>query len=327
MDLPLVLVVALALIFGYTNGFHDAANAIATSVSTRALTPRIALALGAAANLVGAFFGTRVAETVGEGILEPEGLGLAPVAGALVGAIGWNLVTWWRGLPSSSSHALIGGLVGAAVATGADVRWTPVVELVIAPMLLSPLLGLALGWTLMTAIAWIFRHRDRPSSARGFRSAQTVSAAAMAFGHGMQDAAKVSGVVVLALMASGNRPSQGTDIPLWVVGLSGLAMSIGTYAGGWRIMRTLGSRIVPLTPPQGFAAETAAAITLAIATALRAPISTTYTITSGIIGVGTATNSRAVRWDVGRDILTAWLLTLPGAALAAAVSAWLFALA
>lgn len=145
MDLPLVLVVALALIFGYTNGFHDAANAIATSVSTRALTPRIALALGAAANLVGAFFGTRVAETVGEGILEPEGLGLAPVAGALVGAIGWNLVTWWRGLPSSSSHALIGGLVGAAVATGADVRWTPVVELVIAPMLLSPLLGLALA--------------------------------------------------------------------------------------------------------------------------------------------------------------------------------------
>ncbi|MCA0335343.1 MAG: inorganic phosphate transporter [Actinobacteria bacterium] len=319
MDLPLVAVVGLALLFSYTNGFHDSANAIATSVSTRSLTPRIALALAACANLLGAFFGMRVAETIGAGIVDAGGATLGLCAAALVGAIGWNFFTWWRGLPSSSSHALIGGLVGAALVGGVRVRWDAVLERVVLPMIVSPLVGLALGWALMILIGWVFRRHDRSHVSRGFRSAQTVSATAMAFGHGMQDAAKVAGVVVLALIAGGRHsPHEGDFGPWWVVLLSGIVMSAGTYAGGWRIMRTLGGRIIALTPPQGFAAETSAAVTLALATAFRAPISTTYAITAAIMGVGSSRNVRDVRWDVGRDILVAWVATLPGAALAAA---------
>lgn len=319
MDLALVVVVALAMVFSYTNGFHDSANAIATSVSTRALTPRIALALAAVANLLGAFFGVRVAETIGAGIVDPGGATLALCAAALVGAIGWNLLTWWFGLPSSSSHALIGGLVGAALVGGVGVQWSVALERVVVPMVVSPLVGLGLGWGVMTLIGWAFRHRGRQEMSRGFRYAQTVSATAMAFGHGMQDAAKVAGVVVLALIAGGRHSvTQGDFMPWWVVLLSGVVMSAGTYAGGWRIMRTLGRRIIPLTPAEGFAAEASAAVTLALATAFRAPISTTYAITAAIMGAGSSRNVRDVRWDVGRDILVAWLATLPGAALAAA---------
>lgn len=321
MDLlPLAVVVALALAFSYTNGFHDAANAIATSVSTRALTPRIALLLAALANLIGAFFGVRVAETIGTGLVDATGATLALCAGALLGAIGWNLLTWWHGLPSSSSHALIGGLVGAALVGGVDVRWGAVTERVIIPMALSPVVGLALGWLLMTGIMWLFRRADRREVARGFRLSQSVSAAAMAFGHGMQDAAKVAGIVVLALIATGRHSAlAGDDVPLWVVLASGLVMSVGTYAGGWRIMRTLGARIVPLAPPQGFAAETAAAITLGLATAFRAPISTTYAITAAIIGSGTTQHTKRVRWGVTRRIVLAWVATPVGAGLAGAV--------
>jgi PiT family inorganic phosphate transporter len=315
-------VIALAMGFNYTNGFHDAANAIATSVSTRALTPRVALAMAAVANLFGAFFGAKVAKTIGSGIIEqPQGVnGLWLVAAALVGAIGWNLLTWWFGLPSSSSHALIGGLGGAALVAGVAVQWTVIWEKVIIPMVASPIIGLVLGYLVMTAIFWIFRNSNPGRVTRGFRWAQTASAAAMAFGHGLQDAAKTAGVVVLALNISGHHTDD--SIPIWVLVLSAIVISLGTYAGGWRIMRTLGRRIIDLTPPQGFAAETTAAAILYVAgLSFGAPISTTHTITSAIMGVGATKRLSAVRWSVAGNIVGAWVLTFPGAGLVAVV-AW-----
>ncbi|GGM98978.1 inorganic phosphate transporter [Terrabacter tumescens] len=315
-------VIALAMGFNYTNGFHDAANAIATSVSTRALTPRVALAMAAVANLFGAFFGAKVAKTIGSGIIEqPQGVdGLWLVAAALVGAIGWNLLTWWFGLPSSSSHALIGGLGGAALVAGVAVQWTVIWEKVIIPMIASPIIGLVLGYLVMTAIFWIFRNANPGRVTRGFRLAQTASAAAMAFGHGLQDAAKTAGVVVLALNISGHHTDD--SIPIWVLVLSAIVISLGTYAGGWRIMRTLGRRIIDLTPPQGFAAETTAAAILYVAgLSFGAPISTTHTITSAIMGVGATKRLSAVRWSVAGNIVGAWVLTFPGAGLVAVV-AW-----
>lgn len=323
MDLvPIILVVALAMGFNYTNGFHDAANAIATSISTRALTPRVALGMAAIANLVGAFFGAKVAATIGSGIIEqPSGApGLWLVASALVGATGWNLITWWFGLPSSSSHALIGGLGGAAIAAGVAVQWNVIWAKVVIPMVVSPVLGLIIGYLVMSGILWAFRHSNPGRVTRGFRVAQVASAAAMAFGHGLQDAAKTAGVVVLALNISGHH--SGDSIPIWVLLLSAVVISLGTYAGGWRIMRTLGRRIIDLTPPQGFAAETTAASILYVAgLAFGAPISTTHTITSAIMGVGATKRLNAVRWSVAGNIVGAWFLTFPGAGLAA-VATW-----
>ena len=323
MDLvPIILVVTLAMGFNYTNGFHDAANAIATSISTRALTPRVALGMAAIANLFGAFFGAKVAATIGSGIIEtptgPNGLWL--VAAALVGATGWNLITWWFGLPSSSSHALIGGLGGAALVAGVGVQWGVIWAKVVIPMVVSPVLGIILGYFAMTAILWMFRNSNPGRVTRGFRVAQVASAAAMAFGHGLQDAAKTAGVVVLALNISGHH--SGDSIPIWVLLLSAIVISLGTYAGGWRIMRTLGRRIIHLTPPQGFAAETTAASILYVAgLAFGAPISTTHTITSAIMGVGATKRLSAVRWSVAGSIVGAWFLTFPGAALVA-VATW-----
>ena len=318
---PVALVVVLALGFTYTNGFHDAANAVATSISTRALTPRIALALAAVMNLAGGFAGVRVAETIGSDIVTiPSGAtGLAICAAALVGAIAWNLLTWWRGLPSSSSHALIGGLGGAALAAGATVQWASIRDTVLLPMVLSPLLGLAGGYLLMVAILWAFRRARPGPTTRGFRYAQTVSAAAVAFGHGMQDAAKTAGVVALALVASGHRSASDTSIPVWVIATSSLFLALGTYAGGWRIIRTLGRRIIHVDPAQGFAAETAAAAVLYGAGATGTPISTTQAITAAIMGAGAVRTPKAVRWGVVRDILIAWVLTFPGAGFAAAL--------
>src|SRR6478672_9001690 len=321
--LPVGIVIALAMGFNYTNGFHDSANAIATSVSTRALTPRVALLMAAVANLFGAFFGKKVADTVGKGIIDaPIGTtGLMLVAAALVGAIGWNLLTWWFGLPSSSSHALIGGLGGAALAADAPVKWAGILEKVVVPMILSPIAGLVLGFIVMTAILWLFRRAHPGKVSRGFRYAQTVSAAAMAFGHGFQDAAKTAGVVVLALTVGGHY--SGDRVPLWVLLMSAVVISLGTYAGGWRIMRTLGRRIIHLDPPQGFAAETTAASILYVAgMAFGAPISTTHTITSAIMGVGSTKRLSAVRWGVAGNIVGAWVLTFPGAGLVAALSFW-----
>ena len=321
--LPVGIVIALAMGFNYTNGFHDSANAIATSVSTRALTPRVALLMAAVANLFGAFFGKKVADTVGKGIIDPpQGtIGLIIVAAALIGAIGWNLLTWWYGLPSSSSHALIGGLAGAALAAEATVKWAGIFQKVIIPMVLSPIVGICLGYVVMTVILWLFRRAQPGKVSRGFRYAQSASAAAMAFGHGLQDAAKSAGVVVLALTVGGYHT--GGTVPLWVLLMSAVVISLGTYAGGWRIMRTLGRRIIHLDPPQGFASETTAASILYVAGLIfGAPISTTHTITSAIMGVGSTKRLSAVRWGVAGNIVGAWVLTFPGAGLAAAVCFW-----
>ncbi|MEU0566463.1 inorganic phosphate transporter [Nonomuraea sp. NPDC005983] len=325
MDLTLALVmgvVVIALAFDYTNGFHDAANAIATSVSTRALTPRAALFMAAAMNFIGAHLGIQVAQTVGKGIIDaPSGPhGLVIVASALIGAICWNLITWYFGLPSSSSHALIGGLVGAALASTSVVHWDGVITKVVIPMVLSPLIGFSLAAAIMIAIYWIFRNSQPGKTNRGFRHAQTVSAAAMALGHGLQDAQKTMGVIFLALTVGGYA-SANAEIPQWVILASAGAISLGTYAGGWRIMRTLGRRIIALDPPQGFAAESAAAVVLyGAAIAFGAPISTTHTITTAIMGVGATKRLSAVRWGVAGNIVTAWVLTIPAAALVAALS-------
>ena len=333
MDLTLAMViatVAVALFFDYTNGFHDAANAIATSVSTRALTPRIALAMAAVLNFVGALLGVGVAQTI-QGIIDLESaptgsnsqattvIALTIVIAALVGAISWNLITWYFGIPSSSSHALIGGIVGAGIASATTVEWATLVEKVAIPMVLSPLLGFVGAFLLMTAIMWAFRRAHPARISRGFRLAQTVSAAGMSLGHGLQDAQKTMGVIVLALVAGGYE--DGKTVPFWVIVAAATAISAGTYSGGWRIMRTLGRRIINLDPPRGFAAEGVAATVLYVmAIGLHAPVSTTHTITSAIMGVGATKRASAVRWGVARNIVTAWIITIPMAALMAAVT-------
>jgi PiT family inorganic phosphate transporter len=314
-----VIVVLVAFAFDYTNGFHDAANAIATAVSTRALTPRVALLLAAAMNFLGAFLGQKVAKTVSEILDVGSGThGLVVVAAALLGAIVWNLVTWYFGLPSSSSHALIGGLVGAGLASATVVHWNQVVDKVVVPMVVSPVVGFGLAYALMLAILWAFRRRNPHRVQRRFRHSQIASASAMALGHGLQDAQKTMGVVVLALIAGGYH-DPGDEIPVWVVIGAATAISLGTWAGGWRVMRTLGRRIIELDPAHGFAAETTAASVLYVtAFVFAAPISTTHTITSSIMGVGSTRRLSAVRWGVARNIVAAWILTIPMAALVAA---------
>jgi PiT family inorganic phosphate transporter len=320
-----IAVIVVALAFDYTNGFHDAANAIATSVSTRALTPRVALLMAAVMNFLGAFLGTEVAETVGKDIITaPSGKhGLVIVISALVGAIIWNLITWYFGLPSSSSQALIGGLVGAGLASASVVLWSGIVDKVVIPMLLSPAIGFAGAFLLMTAILWIFRRSNPGKVTRGFRLAQVLSAAAMALGHGLQDAQKTMGVIFLALLSTGHvQPGQG--IPVWVKVSAATAISLGTYSGGWRIMRTLGRRIIHLDPARGFAAEAVAATVLYVmAIGLHAPISTTHTITSAVMGAGATKRLSAVRWGVAREIVAAWVLTIPAAGLVAALCYYL----
>jgi PiT family inorganic phosphate transporter len=313
-------VLAVAYVFNYTNGFHDAANAIATSVSTRALTPRAALAMAAIMNLLGSLLGTGVATTIADIVPNVSGMrGLGVAFAALIGAITWNLITWYYGLPSSSSHALIGGLVGAGLAAATTVAWSTVVDKVVIPMVLSPLVGLALGYLIMAAILWIFRRSHPGRVGRRFRIAQSLSAAGMALGHGLQDAQKTMGVIVVALVATRHQDNT-THIPLWVVFSSAAVLSLGTYAGGWRIMRTLGRRVIELDPPKGFAAESTASIILYTTAFLwHAPISTTHTITSAIMGVGATKRISAVRWGVAGNILVAWVLTIPAAAVVAAL--------
>jgi inorganic phosphate transporter, PiT family len=319
----IVAVIAVALIFDYTNGFHDAANAIATSISTRALTPRVALLLAAVMNFVGAVLGQEVANTVGGVITPPDGTnGLVVVLAGLLGAITWNLTTWYFGLPSSSSHALIGGLVGSALASGSVVHWKSILDKVVIPMVASPLVGFGLSFALMMSILWIFRRRNPGRVNRGFRLSQTLSAAALALGHGLQDAQKTMGVMFLALV-TGGYATAGDDLPTWVILAAASAISLGTYSGGWRIMRTLGRRIIHLDPPRGFAAEsTAASVLYVTAYVFEAPISTTQTITSSIIGVGATKRFNAVRWGVAGNIAVAWVLTFPAAGLSAAACYW-----
>jgi inorganic phosphate transporter, PiT family len=322
--LATILVIVFAMGFNYTNGFHDAANAIATSVSTRALTPRIAMLFAAVGNLLGSFAGGKVAATVGTGIISPpSGLtGLGMVLAGLIGAIVWNLVTWYFGIPSSSSQALIGGLVGAAIAApDGVVIWSGVIDKVLIPMVISPIVGLVLGFIVMTAVVWIFRKGHPGKLNRGFRIAQSFSAFAMSVGHGMQDASKTIGIVALALVLGGELGA-GQSTPLWVYLMCAVILALGTYSGGWRIIRTLGRRIIHLGPPEGFAAETTASAVLFTATAYGLPISTTHTITASIMGVGATKRLRAVRWGVAGNIVTAWVLTFPAAAIVAALASF-----
>jgi inorganic phosphate transporter, PiT family len=310
-------VIIAAMAFDYTNGFHDAANAIATSISTRALTPRVALAMAAVGNFIGAHFGAGVAKTVGDGLVKlPGGVeSLGVVFAGVVGAIVWNLFTWYFGLPSSSSHALFGGLVGATFfAADATIEWGNIVDKVLIPMVVSPVVGLLLGFAVMIGLLWAFRRGNPGKLNRGFRHAQTVSAAFMSVGHGMQDAAKTMGIIVLALYTGGFQ-SSSTHIPQWVFWTSAAMLAAGTYAGGWRIIRTLGRKIIDLGPAEGFAAEMVASSVLYFnALVLHAPISTTHTITSAIMGVGATKRLSAVRWNVAGNIIIAWITTFPAAA-------------
>lgn len=318
--LLVALIVVVALVFDYTNGFHDAANAIATSVATKALRAKQALALAAIGNLIGAFLSEGVAKTVGKDVIEVESsnAGLVVVMAGLLGAIAWNLITWWKGLPSSSSHALIGGLVGAALASGELVKWAGVVQKVVIPMIISPTVGITGAFLLTLLLMWIFRNAKRSRAGKGLRYGQIASATAMSVGHGLQDAQKTMGVITLALVVGGLH--SGDSIPVWVKIAAALAISAGTYVGGWRIMRTLGQRMVEIDQVRGVAAETVASTVLFVmAIGMKAPISTTHTITSSIIGAGATRGPKWIRWKVVGSILTAWILTLPAAAACAAV--------
>ena len=316
-----VVIVVVALGFDFTNGFHDSANAIATSISTRALTPRVALAMAAVMNVVGALISTKVAATVGKGIIKQPThgtSGLVVILAALLGAIVWNLGTWYFGLPSSSSHALIGGLVGAALAASEKVKWQGVLDKVVVPMIISPLIGFGLSYLFMLALLWAFRRANAVRANRGFRWAQIASAATMAFGHGTQDAQKTMGVIALTLVVSGHLGPKD-PIPLWVILSAAAAISAGTYSGGWRIMRPLGRRIFSLTPASGFAAQTVASAVLLGTAHYGLPISTTHVITSSVMGVGATRRFSAVRWGVAGNIIFAWVLTIPAAAAVAAL--------
>ncbi|HEX8079409.1 MAG TPA: inorganic phosphate transporter [Jatrophihabitans sp.] len=315
-----VVIIAVALVFDYTNGFHDAANAIATAVSTRAMTPRIALAMAAIMNVLGALVSTKVAATVGKGIIDPPTgrEGLLIVMAGLLGAIIWNLGTWWFGLPSSSSHALIGGLIGAALAGSEGVQWANMVDKVVIPMIGSPLTGLVLGYLFMVLLLWVFRRSNYHRTHRRFRWAQVFSSAAMAFGHGSQDAQKTMGVIAITLIVSGHL-GQDEAIPLWVILSAAGAIAAGTYAGGWRIMRTMGRRIYSLNPVSGFASQTVASGVLFTTAQFGLPISTTHVISTSIMGAGATRRLSAVRWGVAGNIVGAWILTIPASAGVAAL--------
>jgi inorganic phosphate transporter, PiT family len=314
--LLLVTVVVVALFFDFTNGFHDAANAIATSVSTRAVSPRVAVAGAAVLNFAGAFVSVAVAATVAKGIVNADVVTLRVVLGGVVGAIVWNLTTWYLGLPTSSSHALIGGVSGAAVASaGWDVLLVDgLVQKVLIPSLAAPFFGVVGAFAIMTALTWIIARRSPGTVNKVFRRLQIVSAGFVAFTHGTNDAQKTMGIITLALVAAGHIPA-GEDfyVPLWVMISAAAAMGMGTYAGGWRIIRTLGQRIAKLEPPQGFAAETATATILWFTAHAGFPVSTTHTISGSVLGAGATRRLSAVRWGVAGNIVVAWLLTIPAA--------------
>jgi inorganic phosphate transporter, PiT family len=322
VTLLLVVVLVLAVVFDYINGFHDTANAIATSVSTRALKPEHAILMSATANFVGALTGTAVALTIASGLATiPEGPeGQVIVAASLVGAILWNLLTWRLGIPSSSSQALIGGLLGATIiAEGVDaVIWSGVWDKVVLPLVLSPVLGILFGFLFMVVVLNLFRRAHPRRLNDRFRRLQVLSAAYMAFSHGSNDAQKTMGIMTLALFTAGVIPT--VEVPLWVILLSASAISLGTAAGGWRIIKTMGQRVVKLDPVHGFAAETTAATIILGASRFGLPVSTTQVIASAIMGVGASIRLSAVRWGVAGDIAVAWVLTLPASGFAAAVA-------
>ena len=319
-DLTLVAVVAVALFFDFTNGFHDTANSIATSVSTRAVSPRAAVISAAILNFAGAFISFAVAATIAKGIVEQSVVTPDVILAGLVGAITWNLVTWYLGLPSSSSHALIGGILGSAVAAaGFDVvKWDGLKEKVLVPSLLAPFLGIAIAATLMLAVTWIIRRRNPGTVNRVFRRLQLVSGGFVALTHGTNDAQKTMGIIMLALISTGHLSADAERPPTWVIFSAAVAMALGTYAGGWRIIKTLGTRIAKLDPPQGFAAQTACASILFTTAHYGFPVSTTHTISGSVMGAGASRRLSAVRWGVAGSILVAWLMTIPCAALVGA---------
>jgi PiT family inorganic phosphate transporter len=318
--LILLVVLGLAIAFDYINGFHDTANAIATSVSTRALKPAWAIAMSAAANFAGALTGTAVATTVGSGLIDTNVESQTVIAAALVGAILWNLLTWRLGIPSSSSHALIGGLLGAALAASGFGAWQMdgIVNKVLLPLIGSPVIGFFLGLTLMIVIFNVLRKAHPQRLNAVFRRLQVVSAGYMAFSHGSNDAQKTMGIMTLALVTAGVIDS--FEVPLWVILTAATAISLGTAAGGWRIIKTMGTKVVKLDPVHGFAAETTAATIIFGATQLGMPVSTTHVISSAIMGVGSSDRLKTVRWGVARSIVVAWVLTLPASGIAAALT-------
>lgn len=340
MDTTLVLVsivVVIALVFDFTNGFHDAANAIATCVSTRSMRPKSALLMAAIMNIVGAMLGTGVAETIGNGIIDishftesasvaEQHHGLVIILASLVGAIAWNIITWYFGLPSSSSHALIGGMAGVGLASAITVQWLGILDHVIIPMIVSPLVGFFTAYLIMRALLALLKNVSYHRTMNNFRFLQRFSAAAMALGHGLQDAQKTMGIITMALLTAGyhGASSGHLTIPFWVKVAAAGAISLGTYFGGGRIMHTLGSKVIDVTPAHGFVAElTSSSILYFTAFVWHAPISTTQSVSSAIMGVGATKRLSAVRWGVAGNIAIAWVLTLPGAGLIGALSYFL----
>lgn len=323
ISLLLFLVVFAALAFDYINGFHDTANAIATVVSTRVLSPTVAVIMAALLNFAGAMVATGVAKTIAKGLVETSMATEALVLAAVMGAIVWNLITWVYGIPSSSSHALVGGLVGAAIAKGGIdmVKWDGVMNKVVYPLIGSPLAGFIVAFLIMTIIARLVGNMNPGRVSGKFRKLQLVSSAAMAFSHGSNDAQKSMGIITLALVANGMIPT--ADVPLWVKIACAVTMGLGTAAGGWRIIATMGQKIIRLEPVHGFAAETSGAAVILTATHFGMPISTTHAITASIFGVGASKRLSAVRWKVARTVVFAWFVTIPASAAVGAATYWL----
>lgn len=314
LDVTVYAVILLAIGFDFINGFHDAANAIATSVSTRVLSPKQAIMMAAVLNLAGAMVGTKVAKTVGAGILDAGAITQYTIIAALASAILWDILTWYLALPTSSSHALIASLVGAGIATAGttDVLQMKGIEKVLVALIFSPLVGFIAGLALMVGLYWMLRRTSPSVVTKRFKKWQIVSAAFMAFSHGSNDAQKSMGIITMALVTSGHL--SGFDVPFWVIIVCGLAMAAGTAGGGWKIIKTLGMKLAHLKPVHGFAAETAAATVIEGASFLGLPLSTTHVISSTIMGVGASKRFSAVKWGVGGSIVMAWVLTLPACA-------------
>ncbi|HEY6548825.1 MAG TPA: inorganic phosphate transporter [Vicinamibacteria bacterium] len=325
-ETAIIVIILVALLFDFLNGFHDAANSIATVVSTRVLTPQVAVLWAAFFNFVAAFvLGTHVAKTIGKGMIDLSVVTQEVVLAGLIGAIAWNLITWYYGIPVSSSHALIGGYGGAAVAKAGFAAilvsgWVKTLQFIV----LAPLLGAGLGFLLMVGVTWICRKAHPFKVDQTFRRLQLVSAGLYSLGHGGNDAQKTMGIITGLLIATGKLP-HAAEIPLWVVLISHFAIAMGTMFGGWRIVKTMGSKITKLQPVGGFCAETSGAITLVGATLYGIPVSTTHTITGAIIGVGATKRVRAVKWGVAQRIVWAWVLTIPLAALVSAITYWTLA--
>lgn len=319
----IVLIIALALVFDFINGFHDSANAIATSVTTNALNPKLAILLAAILDFAGALTSTAVAKTIGKGIVDPGLITLQVVGATLLGAIFWNILTWWFGIPSSSSHALIGGLVGAVTAANGfmAIKLTGLIK-VLSALLISPLLGITFGYCMMVLLLWVFRNKNPLQYNNYFRKAQIFSAALTAFSHGTNDAQKSMGIITMALVAGGFLSS--FQVPLWVIIACATAISLGTYSGGWRIVRTVGSKITKIKPMNGFASDFSSSAVIFGATLLGVPVSTTHVVSSSIMGSGSTRRLTAVNWGIAKQIVTAWFVTIPVSAVVAILFYWAF---